>query len=139
MRGGPAGPPRIVSGLGKSPSHSFLWAFIWVERQQSALKAGWQTVSNLAPGLLNGCIEAIDIDNAVVAVLMESCPGGCEVRLPQELRFADERRSNFGDIPLARNSARAPKSSGCNFVRCFSRLLCSLRLASAAVLFRSNL
>ena len=68
-------------------------------------------VSSLAPDLLNIRIEAIDIDNAVAAVLPDSRAGQSEVRLPQELRFTDDRRFTIGDIPLARHSSRTPKSS----------------------------
>src|ERR1700739_5132324 len=96
-------------------------------------------VSSLAPDLLIIRIKAIDIDNAVAAVQLESCARSSEVRLPQELRFADDRRSTIGDIPLARHSARAPKSSGRNRFRSPSRLLYTLRLPAAATLFRFNL
>ena len=66
-------------------------------------------------------------------------PRPSEVRLPQELRFTDVRRSAIGDFPLARSGPRAPKSLGRFELRPPSRLLCSLRLPSAAALLRANL
>ena len=65
--------------------------------------------------------------------------GTGEVRLPQELRFTDDRRSTIGDIPLARHCARPPKSSRRNGFHTSSHLLCSLRIPLAAFLFHSNL
>ena len=62
-----------------------------------------------------------------------------EVRLPQGLRFTDVRRSAIGDFPLARGGSRAAKSHGCLELRPPSRLLCSLRLPSAASFFCANL
>ena len=95
-------------------------------------------MSVLAPGLLKFLTIAIDIGNAAAAVPFNRA-GPSEVRLPQELRFTDDRRSTFGDIPLARRCARAPKSSGRNWFHTSSRLLCTLQLPAAAILFRSDL
>jgi len=67
-----------------------------------------------------------------------SCPQS-EVRLPQELRFTDVRRSAIGDFPLARSGPCAPKSHGRLELRPPSCLLYSLRLPAAAALFRANL
>ena len=71
-------------------------------------------MSNLAPDLLILSIKAIDIGDAEAAVPLKSRTGPREVRLQQELRFADDRRFTLGDIPLARRCARTPKSSGRN-------------------------
>ena len=65
--------------------------------------------------------------------------GVSEVRLPQELRFTDERRFTIGDIPLARDCACPPKSRRRNRFRASSRLMYALRLPAAATFFCSNL
>ena len=64
--------------------------------------------------------------------------GVSEVRLPQELRFTDERRFTIGDIPLARDCARSSKSIKRNRFHPPSRPLYALRLPAAATFFRSN-
>jgi hypothetical protein len=64
-----------------------------------------------------------------------SCANTEEARLPQGLRFTDVRRSAIGDFPLARGGTRASKSHGRFRLRPSSRLLCLMRLPSAASLF----
>ena len=115
------------------------WLFAFIELQQNAVKSRTRTLPNLAPGLLILCIKAIDIGNAVATNSPLNPRGASEVRLPQELRFTDDRRFTIGNIPLARDRARPPKSSGRNQLHRSSRLLYSLRIPPAAFLFRSNL
>ncbi len=62
-----------------------------------------------------------------------------EVRLPQGLRFHDDRRPAIGDLPLARSGPRSPKSSGCSQLRPPSCFLYALRLPPAAAFFCANL
>ena len=73
---------------------------------------------------------------------MTRCPES-EVRLQQEPRFPDDRRSPIGDYPVARGGARAAKSPECglrhSFFHCLPYLLFSLRQSHAAVFLRANL
>jgi hypothetical protein len=66
-------------------------------------------------------------------------PARSEVRLPQGLRFTDVRRSNLGDFPLASRGSRIAKSRGRCELCPLSCLVRSLRLPSAASLFRAHL
>ncbi len=70
-------------------------------------------VPNPAPGLLNPCIEAIDIDNGRCGPFPHH-PALAQVRcvFRRNSGSLDDRRFTIGDIPLARSSARPPKSSG---------------------------
>jgi hypothetical protein len=69
---------------------------------------------------------------------MTRCPES-EVRLQQELRFTDDRRSPIGDDPVARSGSCAAKSSGYCPYHDLSHLLFFMRQSHAAVFLRANL